>query len=240
MAQRLMMGVTLMRHDSDRLVTGFDPTDKGFYHGGDIAGLVSKLDYLQGLGISAIWMTPLFKNKTIQGAAGSESAAYHGYWITDYTQLDPHFGTNEELQTLIEEAHARGMKIFFDIITNHTADVIQYEEGQSSYRTKSEYPYRDANGLAFDDQDYLGTGTFPPLSPTQSFPYTPIVPQEERNVKVPAWLNAPIYYHNRGNSQFTGENSLYGDFFGLDDLFTEHPKVVSGDDRHLHRLDQRL
>ena len=49
-----------------------------------------------------------------------------------------------------------------------------------------------------------------------------------RTVKVPDWLNNPIYYHNRGNSTFTGENSLYGDFFGLDDLFTEHPDVVNG------------
>jgi glycosidase len=212
----------------DRLITGYDPTAKGFYHGGDIAGLITKLDYLQGMGISAIWMTPLFKNKFVQGSGAGASAAYHGYWIVDFTQLDPHFGTNAELETLIQEAHARGIKIFFDIIANHTADVIQYEEGQSSYRSKAEYPYRDANGLAFDDRDYAGTGRFPTLSAAQSFPYTPIVPPDERTIKSPAWLNASIYYHNRGNSQFTGENSLYGDFAGLDDLFTEHPKVVQG------------
>jgi glycosidase len=212
----------------DRLVTGFDPSDKGFYHGGDIAGLIDKLEYLDQLGVTAIWMTPLFKNKVVQGPATEASASYHGYWIVDFTQLDPHFGTNDELATLIQEAHTRDIKIFFDIIANHTADVIQYEEGQSSYRTKGEYPYRDANGAAFDDRDYIGTGSFPALGPTQSFPYSPIVPQEERNIKRPPWLNAPIYYHNRGNSQFSGENSLYGDFFGLDDLFTEHPKVVQG------------
>ena len=173
-------------------------------------------------------MTPLFKNKPVQGPPNAASASYHGYWIVDFTQLDPHFGTNEELETLISEAHARGMKIFFDIIANHTADVIQYEDGQSGYRSKTEFPYRDANGTAFDDLDYVGTGKFPTLNPAQSFPYTPIVPAAERRVKVPAWLNAPIYYHNRGNSQFSGENSLYGDFFGLDDLFTEHPKVQQG------------
>lgn len=214
--------------DGDRLITGFDPTDKGFYHGGDIAGLISQLTYLDQMGITAIWMTPLFKNKTVQGPADNASAAYHGYWITDFTQIDPHFGSNEELETLIEEAHARGIKIFFDIITNHTADVIQYAEGEYAYRSKAEFPYRDANGIAFDDRAYAGTDKFPTLSPTQSFPYTPQIPADERTIKVPPWLNAPIYYHNRGNSQFSGENSTYGDFFGLDDLFTEHPKVVSG------------
>lgn len=214
--------------EGDRFTTGYDPTNKGFYHGGDIAGLIDKLDYLDQLGITAIWITPLFKNKAVQGAGPDASAAYHGYWIVDFTTLDPHFGTTDELETLIEEAHSRDIKIFLDIIINHTADVIQYEENESNYRSKSEYPYRDANGLAFNDLDYAETGGFPTLSPTQSFPYTPVIPRADRNIKRPAWLNSPIYYHNRGNSQFNGENSLYGDFFGLDDLFTEHPKVVQG------------
>jgi alpha-amylase len=61
-----------------------------------------------------------------------------------------------------------------------------------------------------------------------SFAYTPVITPTDATVKAPAWLNNPIYYHNRGNSQFSGENSLYGDFFGLDDLFTTHPQVVSG------------
>ena len=54
------------------------------------------------------------------------------------------------------------------------------------------------------------------------------VPPDEQNVKVPAWLNDVSLYHNRGNTTFVGENSLYGDFFGLDDLFTEQPRVVDG------------
>jgi pullulanase-type alpha-1,6-glucosidase len=212
----------------DRLVTGFDPTDKGFYHGGDLAGLTAKLDYLDQMGVTAIWMTPVFKNKPVQGSGADISAGYHGYWITDFTQFDPHFGTNAELETLIAQAHAKGIKVFFDTIVNHTADVIEYVEDQYTYRSKADFPYRDADGLPFDDRDFAGTGTFPALDPNISFPYTPVVPPAEANVKVPVWLNDPIYYHNRGNSTFSGENSLYGDFFGLDDLFTEHPAVVDG------------
>lgn len=60
----------------DRYTTGFDPTDISFYQGGDIAGLTNKLDYIQGLGTTAIWLTPSFKNKAVQG----DSAGYHGYW----------------------------------------------------------------------------------------------------------------------------------------------------------------
>jgi len=111
---------------------------------------------------------------------------------------------------------------------NHTADVIQYAENQYGYRSKADYPYRDADGLPFDDRDYAGTDAFPSLDPAKSFPYTPVLPAGDENAKTPAWLNNPIYYHNRGNSQFAGENSLYGDFFGLDDLFTENPQVVDG------------
>src|SRR5690606_20326313 len=111
----------------DPLVSGFDPTNKGFYQGGDIAGLRENLDYVEGLGTTAIWLTPSFKNQPVQGTGADASAGYHGYWITDFTQIDPHLGTNAELEALIDEAHDRGIKVYFDIITNHTADVIDYE-----------------------------------------------------------------------------------------------------------------
>ena len=110
------------------MTTGLDPTDKGFYHGGDIKGITGKLDYLKDLGVTSVWMTPSFKNKPVQGTGADASAGYHGYWITDFTQIDPHLGTNDDLKTLIAKAHAKGIKVFFDIITNHTADVIQSTE----------------------------------------------------------------------------------------------------------------
>lgn len=212
-----------------RLETGFDPTHKGFFHGGDLVGLMGRLDYIKGMGTTAIWLTPSFKNKPVQGPAGQESAGYHGYWVTDFTQIDPHFGTNEQMKQLIAAAHAKGMKVYFDIITNHTADVISYRENTYTYVPKSTKPYRDAAGRVFDDRDYAGTSVFPRLDPTTSFPYTPTFEKPaDRTVKVPAWLNDTTMYHNRGDTTFEGENSLYGDFFGLDDLFTERPEVVDG------------
>ncbi len=212
----------------DRLDHGFDPTNKGFYLGGDIAGLRSNLDYIEGLGTTAIWLTPSFLNRPVQGTGADASAGYHGYWITDFTQIDPHLGTNDELRALIDEAHGRGIKVYFDIITNHTADVIDYAEGEYSYVDQATSPYLDAAGNAFDPADHAGTGEFPELDAATSFPYTPQVAPEDAEVKVPAWLNDVTLYHNRGNSTWTGESVTYGDFAGLDDLMTEHPRVVQG------------
>ncbi len=117
------------------------------------------------------------------------------------------------------------MKVFFDIIANHTADVISTP---STYITKETVPYRDADGVEFDDRDYARGDTFPVLDPAMSFPYEPTFPTPtDATVKVPAWLNDPTYYHNRGNAAFNGgESDIYGDFVGLDDLFTENSDVA--------------
>lgn len=224
-----------------RLDHGFDPTSQGFYHGGDLQGIIERLDYIEDLGTTAIWMTPSFKNKPVQGEPGTESAGYHGYWITDFTQIDPHLGTNEDLKTLIDLAHERGIKVFFDIITNHTADVLDYEDsaydatGQVPYKTTEEVPYKDADGNEFDDRDFTFIGDpFPEVDPEVTFPYEPTFRDPaDAEVKVPEWLNDPTMYHNRGTSTFSGENSMYGDFpsgnrSALDDLWTERPQVVQG------------
>ncbi|MCX2923121.1 pullulanase-type alpha-1,6-glucosidase [Streptomyces sp. NEAU-W12] len=211
-----------------RLSTGYDPTDKGFYQGGDLKGLTEKLDYIKGLGTTALWMAPLFENQPVQGTGENASAGYHGYWITDFTRVDPHFGTNKDLETLIDKAHDKGMKVFFDVITNHTADVVDYEEKSYGYLSKGAFPYLTRDGKPFDDADHAdGSRGFPRVG-TESFPRTPVVPAAKRDVKVPSWLNDPTMYHNRGDSTFAGESGEHGDFSGLDDLWTERPEVVDG------------
>ena len=240
MADRFQNGTMANDHGglppgTDEGESGFDNTGTGWYHGGDLKGMLDKIDYIQDLGTTAIWLTPSFKNKAVQDNDGFPSAGYHGYWITDFTQIDPHLGSNADLRALVEAAHARGMKVYFDIITNHTADVIKYRnldgsgpESGRSYVSKDRVPYKTASGRDFDDRDYAGTNSFPPLSATVSYPFRPVLPAGEETVKVPAWLNDVNRYHNRGNTTFVGENSYYGDFFGLDDLFTEQPQVVDG------------
>jgi glycosidase len=221
----------------DRMKTGFDPASKGFYLGGDLKGLIKRLDYIQGLGATAIWLGPIFKNKPVQGGPGEESAGYHGYWITDFTTVDPHLGTDADMKAFVDAAHARGMKVYMDIIINHTADVIDYRECPTStcaYRSRADYPYQRRGGPAgapinpgFTGDQVMTAENFARLT-DMGFAYTPIVPKAEATVKVPAWLNDPKYYHNRGNTTFTNESSTMGDFVGLDDLMTENPRVVSG------------
>lgn len=225
----------------DRLYTGYDPADSGFYHGGDLKGALKRLDYIQGLGVTTLWLGPVFRNKAVQcGAGGTHcSAGYHGYWIEGFDQVDPHFGTEADLRRLVDAAHARGMKVYLDIVINHTADVIQYREcqgGSCDYRSHADYPYARRGGVtgeainagfAGDDAAHQTAENFAKLT-APDFAYTPFVPAAEAQVKSPAWLNNPIYYHNRGFSTFKGESSLYGDFGGLDDVMTENPRVVAG------------
>lgn len=221
------------------LQTGYDPTAKGFYHGGDLKGLLSRLDYIQGIGATTVWLGPVFQNKAVQGPAGHESAGYHGYWITDFTRVDPHFGSNADLQALVAAAHARGLKIYLDIVVNHTADVIQYRECVNRacpYRSRAQFPYTrrgGLNGAAIND-GFMGDEAaqqtdenFARLT-RPDYAYTPFIPAGEEHLKVPDWLNELIVYHNRGNSTFSGESSQSGDFSGLDDLMTENPRVVRG------------
>lgn len=110
----------------------------GTFHGGDLAGLTHKLDYLQQLGVNALWISsPL---EQIHGWVGGGTKgdfphyAYHGYYTMDWTKLDANMGTEDELRTLVDEAHKRGIRILFDIVMNHTgyatlADMQEYQFG---------------------------------------------------------------------------------------------------------------
>lgn len=219
----------------DRLRTGFDPAAKGFYHGGDLAGVLRRLPYLQALGVSAIWVGPIFRNKPVQGAPGHESAGYHGYWITDFDHVDPHFGTDADFARLVDAAHARGIKVYMDIIVNHTADVIHYAEcSQCGYRSRADYPYQRRGGVdgtpinAGFAGDHVATAANWARLTDPAYAYTPVIDAGDAHAKSPDWLNDPLLYHNRGDSTFAGESATMGDFAGLDDLMTENPRVVAG------------
>ena len=113
--------------DSSNNGDGYDPTNIGYWHGGDFKGLAEKLPYIANLGVTSIWITPPFKQQSIQG----NSAAYHGYWALDFMTVDPHLGTEEDFKNLIDKAHSMGLKIIVDVVANHTADVIQYQNGKA-------------------------------------------------------------------------------------------------------------
>lgn len=92
------------------------------YHGGDFAGLTEKLDYLKDLGVNTIWITPIVENITDdQHDAKTDTATYgyHGYWASDFKELNKHLGTKEEFAALLDAAHSRGMKLMVDVVLNH-------------------------------------------------------------------------------------------------------------------------
>lgn len=215
-----------------RGATGYDPTDEGWFHGGDLEGLTGDcidarhgLARIKDLGFTSIWITPPFGQKAVQG----DSAAYHGYWIRDFTGVDPHLGTEADFSAFVECAHRLGLKVILDVVVNHTADVVQLSGG-TDFVDPSRKPYRDCAGRKFDPARYATGSTFPCLK-ASSMPRVPSIPADERDAKKPGWLNDPTNYHDRGNVDFGSCSEIcfeQGDFFGLDDLFTEKPAVVNG------------
>lgn len=103
---------------------GYDTSKPGTYQGGDFKGITQKLDYLDELGINTIWINPVVDNIKYDVRYNEDGETpyygYHGYWADNFGELNPHFGTMEEFHELIDEAHARGMKIMVDVVLNHT------------------------------------------------------------------------------------------------------------------------
>jgi glycosidase len=120
-----------------------DVSAPGKWHGGDWRGLEEKLDYLDELGVTTLWISPVVKN--VDTDAGFD--AYHGYWAQDLTQVNPHYGDLASLRRLVKAAHDRGMKIILDIVTNHMGQLFYY----------------DINGNGEPDDKVYGGG--PPKSP---------------------------------------------------------------------------
>ena len=94
--------------------------------GGTLKGLASKIGYLKRLGVSAIWISPVFKQRP------KDEHSYHGYAIQNFLDVDPHFGTRQDLQDLVDTAHKQGIYVILDIIFNHAGDVFAYDADRYS------------------------------------------------------------------------------------------------------------
>ena len=101
--------------------------------GGNLRGLQSKLGYLKRLGITAIWLSPCFKQ------VKHDKKSYHGYGIQNFLDVDERFGTRKELRELVNTAHSMGIRVIMDIILNHTGDVFAYDP--SGYRHGKRTPW---------------------------------------------------------------------------------------------------
>jgi glycosidase len=88
------------------------------FWGGDIAGLIQKLDYLKDMGIGPVWLTPLFQGVRDYGPGIGYGTDYHGYWVDNYDRVNPQFGTWEQINRLSQELHRHGMRYIQDITLN--------------------------------------------------------------------------------------------------------------------------
>ena len=203
--------------------------------------MIDKLDYIKGLGTTAIWLTPRSRTSRCRAPATTPSAGYHGYWITDFTQIDPHLGTNDDMQRLIDGRPRQGDE---GLLRHHHQPHRRRHRlprGRSTTTSRRRRrPTRTPTATSSTTARTPGTDTFPTLDPESPSPTTRSCTRATSTSSSPSWLNDLTLYHNRGNTTFSGENSTYGDFFGLDDLFTEQPE---GRPRHggdLRHVDPRL
>jgi glycosidase len=199
----------LDRFDNNARLKAFDgvkgekalPVKDGIgIHGGNLAGVKRRLRYLKELGVSTIWLSPVFKNRVDAGGS------LHGYAIQHFLAVDPHYGSKEELRELVDEAHILGMYIVLDIVINHTADNWAYELDKTPNFSKdgSKYPFgfwrANHSSDAFDQDDAVW----------------------------PAELQDPECYTRCGaiTDWYNSEQAIFGDFFNLKDLDLNNPKVL--------------
>lgn len=191
-------------NSTNRSISGFDASDPAWSHGGDLAGLsdgCSRTDgqgdglpRLKRLGFSAVWITPPFKQNFVQGG----SAAYHGYWITDFTTIDPRWGTNAQFKSFVDCAHRLGLKVVLDIVVNHTGDIINYRDGWYGFRNSP-----------------ASTAQIPSWATNLKSPsWLNDLNNYHNQGNVSDWGNT-----------YQSQN---GDFYGLDDIKTESETVING------------
>ncbi|QEN03973.1 hypothetical protein EW093_04410 [Thiospirochaeta perfilievii] len=106
--------------------------EETWFSGGDFKGLTQKLDYIKNLGATAIWITPPIKNEWSEGNFGGS----HGYWASNFLEVDPHYGTLEDYKNFVDEAHKKGLYVIQDIVVNHVGDYFNVSRSDGSWSLK--------------------------------------------------------------------------------------------------------
>ncbi len=114
--------------NNDQGAGEYDPSDHRRYSGGDLKGIEQRLDDIQGMGATAVWLTPPVANQWYDDYV--DYGGYHGYWARDFKSVDEHYGTLEDYQSLSKSLHGRGMYLVQDIVLNHTANYSVYEKNK--------------------------------------------------------------------------------------------------------------
>jgi glycosidase len=190
-------------YDPATAVRGRDPQQGALFQGGNLQGITRRLDYIQRMGCTAVWLSPIFKNRI------EKDDSYHGYGIQDFLDVDPRFGTLADLQELVKQAHGRGMYVILDIIINHTGDNWAYPGGVPYYY------WHDAPG-PFDFGFWREVDAAPGL--------------QEHDAVWPVEFQQPDRYKRRGEIRnwFNPQEAIDGDFLSLKELDINRPAVLDG------------
>jgi glycosidase len=191
--------------------------------GGNLRGLTSKLGYLRRLGVTAIWLSPVFKQV-------NADKTYHGYGIQNFFDVDPHFGTRDDLRNMVKAAHENGIRVVLDIILNHTGQVFIYDPDR--------YATDDGHGGHFNDPRWDGNPYkvkgFRDASGAPSLPFASVDTAAFPDAAVwPAEFQDPANFTQHGhinNFDFFPE-FLDGDFFTLKDLHHGTRVLANGQDQ---------
>ena len=187
--------------NNDQGVDEYDPADPRKYSGGDLRGLARRLDYIEGLGATALWITPHFANQWWN--PGGTYGGYHGYWASDFKAVDAHYGTLDDLRALSRGLHGRGMFLVQDVVVNHVADYLRCEAGDA--------PAGERCTVRADAR-----GRTAPVGP----------PFQLNDARNEAHVAAGIYHWTPSIGDFTDRTQeLDFALAGLDDLDTENPVV---------------
>lgn len=183
--------------------------DAGYtYCGGTLKGIQSKLSYLQTLGITTIWLSPILQQ------VPTDSTSYHGYGAQNFLSVDPHFGTEENFRELVEQAHAIGMYVVLDIVVNHAGNVFAYDvptnsETEPTFNQDGTYPvrgYYSKSGVVDIPYGRVDVERF-----TEVWPSGAIWPEELQRIET---------FNRRGciNDWEDPDQYLHGDFKFLKDI----------------------
>jgi glycosidase len=190
---------------------GRDRARAHHFQSGTLKGVTRRLDYIRGLGCTAVWVSPPFKQRR------DDPTSYHGYGIQDFLDIDPRFGTTDDLCELTREAHARGMYVILDVVINHAGDVWGYAgEGER------QHPYNEAGRYEFGFWRTYRDGKLGRLAPGDApGPDDAIWPRE---------LQDPDAFKRRGqirDFRTAGDDeAVNGDFFSFKELDSNNPRVV--------------
>ncbi|HOO53186.1 MAG TPA: alpha-amylase family glycosyl hydrolase [Methanothrix sp.] len=169
------------------------------WQGGNLKGVSKKLDYIRGLGCTAIWLSPVFKNRDVENT-------YHGYGIQNFLEVDPRFGSSKDLRDLVKKAHKNRIYVILDIVLNHTGDNWAYPGG---------CPYYYCSGQRFDFGFWRGSGS----SEEKGGDDGAVMPPEFQN---------PEWYRRCGEIKNWDAfpEARDGDFFSLKDIDTSNKEAM--------------